>query len=107
MARTSWKRRERQAAAMIGGRRYAANQGGAVDCESATVCAQVKERKNLSLAQIERLALEIERVGRQKLKPGVVMLKRSAGRGIETPWIIAMTASVYRELNGELPEKTG
>jgi hypothetical protein len=33
MSRTAWKLRERQAAALIHGRRYPANTGGAVDCD--------------------------------------------------------------------------
>lgn len=103
MARTSWKMRERQAAQLIGGSRYPANQGGLVDCESGSTVCQVKERRTLSLAALEALALEIERVGAQKNKAGVVMVKRSAGRGRETPWLIIMTGAVWREMNGRLP----
>lgn len=103
MSRTKWKQRERDAAALIGGTRYTANQGGPVDCESAGYCVQVKERRTLSLAALESLALEIERVGSQKTKAGLVMVKRSAGRGRRTPWLVVMTEGVFREMNGRLP----
>ena len=103
MARTSWKHRERYCASLIGGFRHPANQGGFVDVESDAYCVQVKERKTLSLAQLEALALEITRVAGQKTKNGLVMVKRSAGRGRETPWLIVMTEHTFREMNGRLP----
>lgn len=75
-----------------------------MDCESDAYCAQVKERKTLSLQQLEALAVEIERVAAQKSKLGVVMVKRSPGRGNgSTPWLIVMTEHAFREMNGRLP----
>ncbi len=109
MARTTWKRREREAAKMVNGRRYHANVGGPVDVESDGFVCQVKERKTLSLAQQEALAVKIERIGNQKGKCGIVMTKRSAGRGVETPWLITMTEGMFRMfryLNGRLPTET-
>lgn len=106
MSRTNWKQRERDAAKIISGTRYTANQGGLVDCESDAYCVQVKECKTLSLHALESLAKEITRVAQQKTKHGLVMVKRSGGRGTETPWLIVMTESVFRELNGSLPIST-
>jgi hypothetical protein len=103
MSRTGWKRAERSAAALLGGRRHPANVGGLVDCESEGVVAQVKERTRMSLHETESLALEIARVGFQKNKAGVLMIKRSAGKGRETPWLVVMVAEVYQYLNGPLP----
>lgn len=103
MSRTNWKQREREAAALIGGMRYTANQGGDVDCESGGYCVQVKERKTLSLAKLEALAQHIERVATQRNKAGLVMVKRSAGRGTPTPFLIVMTEATFRYLNGRLP----
>jgi len=103
MARHSWKKREREAAKFLGGTRHWANSGAEVDVESAGIVCQVKERKTLSLAAVEALALEIERIAGYKAKAGIVMVKRSAGRGRETPWLVITTASVFRELNGPLP----
>ena len=107
MSRHWWKQREREAAAIIGGKRYPANQGGDVDCESEGFVCQVKERRTLSLAALERLATEIERIGVQKSKRGphrklgLVMVKRSPGRGHgRTPWLIVMTEAVFKEMNG-------
>jgi hypothetical protein len=107
MSRTNWKHRERQAATMLGGRRYPASTGGPIDVESAGVVGQVKERKRASLAQLEAWAGEIARVGDQKQKAGVVMVKRSAGRGVPTPWLVVMTEDVWRFLNGALPGERG
>jgi hypothetical protein len=107
VSRTGWKRAERAAAALLGGRRHPANVGGLVDAESDGVVAQVKERKHLSLAQLEALAVEIARVGGQKDKAGIVMVKRSAGRGVPTPWLIVMTEDVWRYMNGPLPTPAG
>ena len=103
MSRTNWKQRERDAAKIIGGKRYPANQGGLIDCESDAYCVQVKERRTLSLAALETLAVENERVATQKQKAGLVMVKRSAGRGRPTPWLIVMTEATFRHLNGSLP----
>lgn len=105
MSRTWWKNREREASKIIGGRRYPANTGSAIDCESDSYCVQVKERGALSLTKLETLAVEIERVASQKPIPklGLVMVKRSAGRGVKTPWLIVMTEGVFREMTGRLP----
>ncbi len=98
MSRSGWKRAERHAAALIGGRRHPANTGGRVDCESPTVCAQVKEVKTLSLAALTALAVEMEQAGKARGKHGVVIAKLSAGSGRPTPYLVVMTATVFTEL---------
>jgi hypothetical protein len=106
MSRTGWKRREREAAKMIGGIRHPANSGYDVDCTSLNYCAQIKERKVLGLKKQEELLLHIDRIAAQVNKAGLLMLKRSAGRGRETPWMIVMSAATFRHLNGPLPTDT-
>jgi len=69
-----------------------------VDVESELYVAEVKNVKRLSLLQLEREALEIERVGNLKNKIGLVLVKRSAGKGKPTPWLVVMTAGTFREL---------
>jgi hypothetical protein len=98
-----WKLAERKAAALIGGKRYWANSGEAVDCESEGVVLQVKHVKRLSLAQLEALAVEAQRQGQQRTPPklGVLVTKRRGGRGNGTPYLITMTESTYREMNGD------
>lgn len=91
------------AAALIGGSRHWANSGAEVDCESAAIVAQVKHRRVCSLAALEALALEAERQGSQRQKVGLVLVKRRAGRGVETPWLVVLTAAAYREMSGPLP----
>jgi hypothetical protein len=96
----AWKKAERRAAAIIGGRRHWANSGQKIDCESESYCVQVKEVARMGLAELEALALESERQGSQRHKLGLVIVKRRGGRGVETPQLIVMTESVFREMNG-------
>lgn len=103
ISKTGWKKRELEAASILHGQRFPANTGGSVDVESAGYCVQVKARRVFSLKQIEAAVLEIDRVAQQKQKQGMVMLKRAAGKGKETPWLIVVTAATWRELNGPLP----
>ncbi len=103
-----WKQLEREVAHLLGGRRYAANTGGRVDVESPTVVAQVKHVQRLSLAQLEALAVEMAALGGEQGKIGVVVVKRRAGRGKETPGLIVVTEEAWRKLewtrNGRLRE---
>lgn len=103
MARTTWKRAERDAASILHGRRFPANQGGPMDVESTLYVAEVKNVKRFSLLQLERECREIERVGNLKNKIGLVLVKRSAGKGRETEWLVCMTAGMFREMNSALP----
>lgn len=97
-----WKQAERRAAALIGGRRYPANSGGSVDVESDSYVGQCKEIARASLAELEALTLEVERVGNQKspTKIGILIVKRRAGRGVETPTLVIMTHRAFAEMNG-------
>jgi hypothetical protein len=67
------------------------------------VIGQVKARQRCSLAELEALALEMERLGALKFKLGLVLAKRPAGRGRETPWLVIMTAATYEQMSGPLP----
>src|SRR5215470_17301785 len=98
-----WKRHERETAGLIGGRRYPANSGGPVDAESSWAVAQAKHVRRLSLAELERLAVEGERQGAQRAKVGLVVVKRRAGRGLPTPVLVVMTAAMFRQMSGPLP----
>lgn len=98
-----WKAEERAVARLIGGTRYPANQGGAIDCESSWLVVQVKHRRVCSLAELEVLALEAERQGTQRRKIGAVIVKRRAGSGTRTPRLVVMTESQFTEMSGRLP----
>jgi len=102
MSRRHWKQRERDVARKVGGRRFPANTGGRVDVEADGHLIQVKERKRLSLAHAEALAVELERLAFQKSPPalGTLWVKRSAGRGVATPWLIVMTEATWVALTG-------
>ncbi len=58
-----------------------AEPGRGVDCEGERVCAQVKERRCLPLAELTRLALDAEAEGIARDKAGVVIVKPAARRG--------------------------
>lgn len=114
MSRKGWKAVERSAAALMGGTRFPANVGERVDFEGPAWVGQVKNVKTLSLATLESLALEMERVGAQRHKLGAVVVKRSAGmqrdgrgRVVATPHLVIVTEAVWREMNGRLPMDDG
>lgn len=83
-------------ARLLRGHRYPGNSGGRVDVESPQVVVQVKHVRTLSLAKLEALALEMEAVGAKRGKAGLVVVKRRAGRGHDTPRLIVMTEEVWR-----------
>src|SRR5439155_1652297 len=94
-----WKVAEREVAHLLGGERYPANGGGRVDVESARYLAQVKLLKTCSLATLEALAAEMEALGRQRGKTGLVVVKRRAGAGHKTPRLIVMTEATWQALH--------
>jgi hypothetical protein len=93
-----WKQEERQVARLLKGNRYPANSGRRVDVESDRFICQVKHRRTLSLAQLEALAIELDKLGRTQSKLGVICVKRRAGRGYQTPRLIVMPETVWRML---------
>src|SRR3990172_5005234 len=93
MARTTWKRMELEAASLLHGARDPANTGGKGDVESSAVVAQVKNVRVFPLSRMEVEVEAIARVGNAKNKTGILMVKRSAGKGKNTPWLIVMTAA--------------
>ncbi len=95
MADKHWKQFEREVARLLGGERYPANSGGRIDVESSEYVAQVKHVQRMSLAQLEALAIEMERLGAEKSKVGLVVVKRRAGRGNPTPGLIVMTEDMF------------
>ncbi len=106
MADRPWKAEERRAAALFGGTRFPGNAGGALDFETPGYVGQVKHRRVLSLAQVEMLAVEMEHLGGRRTppKPGVLVVKRRAGRGQPTPRLIVVTEAVWRGLHGAVPD---
>jgi hypothetical protein len=100
MSDRPWKQEEREAAQLVGGQRYPGNSGGRVDVEGAGVVCQVKHRRVCSLAELERLAVEIQELGKERGKAGVVVVKRRAGRGCRTPRLIVATEEPWRQLRG-------
>lgn len=101
MPNAPWKSAERRAAGLIGGKRYPANLGQAVDVESSWACAQVKEVARLSLAELTALAMQAEREGARRSKSGVVFVRYRHGRGRHAaPMLVVMTETVWRDWHG-------
>ncbi len=96
-----WKQFELEVARLLGGKRYPANSGGRVDVESPTLVAQVKHVQRLSLAQLELLAVEMEEIGKERGKVGVVAVKRRAGKGHSTRTLIILTEAAFLTLASE------
>ena len=96
----AWKAQERRVARLCGGHRYPANSGDRVDVEGPQVVAQVKHVRVLSLAALETLAAEMDGIGLERRKLGVVCVKRRAGRGCPTPGLVVMTERVWDQLVG-------
>jgi len=93
-----WKELERQVARLINGHRYPANSGGRTDAEGPEIVAQCKNTKRLSLHELESLAVEMEQIGSERGKVGVVAVKRRAGRGTPTPLLFVMTQAMWERL---------
>ena len=93
-----WKAEERRVARLFGGLRYPANSGGRADVEGPGVLAQVKHVRTCSLASLEALAIEMSAIGRKRGKVGLVVVKRRAGRGQQTPRLIVLTESSFRRI---------
>lgn len=95
MSDRPWKAEERRVAHLLGGHRYPANSGGRVDVAGPGIVAQVKHVRRLSLARLEALAVELEALGTQRGKVGIVIVKRRAGRGQPTPRLVVMTQAAF------------
>ncbi len=93
-----WKATERDVARLLGGERYPANSGDRIDVESSEYVAQVKHRKTMSVPELERWAVEMERLGAEKSKVGLVVVKRRAGRGRPTKALVILTEDAFRAL---------
>ena len=98
MADKHWKQFERDVARLLGGERYPANSGGRVDVESDDVVAQVKHRKTMSVPELERWATEIEQIGAEKGKNGILVIKLRAGRGRPTKALVILTEAAFLAL---------
>lgn len=105
MPKTRWKAFEREAGALIGGRRYWANSGEALDCEGPTAVAQCKYVQRMSLTELEELAERVEKEALPKFKAGLVIVKRSGHKGPrKARTLVVMTAEVWTQLHGPVSE---
>jgi len=95
---SAWKELERQVGRIINGKRFWGSSGGPIDVESDHLVCQVKHRKTMSLREIEAEAVQIERVGQEKGKAGILCIKRRSGRGCPTPLLFVMTETVWEWL---------
>lgn len=86
---------EREVAALIGGKRYPANSGAAIDCEGPAIVAQAKLVSRLSLEDLTQLAETTAAHGQAKGKVGLVAVKVRRGAGHPSPGLIVMTFSTW------------
>lgn len=97
MGNPPWKKFEREAAALFGGRRFWANAGEQLDFEGPSAVGQCKLVKSLSLDQLTELADEVASAGQKKGKLGVVCAKVRRGHGHKSPMLVVMTADQFDE----------
>ncbi len=100
MGNTSWKQMERDVGELVGGKRFPANQGGRVDVSGPFHVVQCKERRALSLEQLTQLVEEIEQIGLQQGKVGLVAVKVRRGRGKPSPILIVQSATQWKNHHG-------
>jgi hypothetical protein len=93
-----FKQFEREAAALIGGKRFPANSGADLDCEGPAAVMQCKLRKRLSLEDLSQLAEHVAAQGRPKGKLGLVAVKVRRGAGHPSQGLVVMTFEVFRLL---------
>lgn len=91
-----WKQMERDVGAIVGGKRYWANEGGRVDVHSDKYVVQCKERKALSLEVLTQLVEEIETIGKSQGKQGLVAVKVRRGSGRHSPILIVQSAEQWK-----------
>jgi hypothetical protein len=94
-----FKKFERETADLLGGKRYWANSGEAIDVEAPTVVAQCKLVQRLSLEALSQLAELAASQGRPKGKLGLVAVKVRRGAGIPSQGLIVMTFEMWRRMH--------
>ena len=95
---TNFKDHERSCAKVIKGKRHPANSGGRVDVESETIVAQCKERAEISFPEMGRLVAEMEAIGKERGKLGVLFVRHKAGRGFPSPGMVVMSHATFEAL---------
>jgi len=105
----AWKRFETWVGDMIGGKRYWANAGEKVDCESDRFTAQCKLVRVASLGMLTQLAIEARDQGmavpaaRGGPKIGLVAVKLSGKRGnVRSPAVFILHEDAFRDLQRTL-----
>lgn len=101
---SAWKQFERDVARLLGGHRFWANSGEAIDCESDSYIAQCKLVKTCSLEALTQLAEMVERQAAVKQKAGVVAIKVRRGPGKASPTLMVVTAATWERLHGTAPD---
>ncbi len=103
-----WKKEEREAATLFGGKRFRANTGDALDFEGKIAgfkfVGQVKHRRTYSIPALERLALDMEEHAIKEQAVGVVVYKRRAGRGEPTSRLVVMTDVMWVKVRAILEQ---
>jgi len=91
-----WKAFEREAAKLIGGKRYWSNSGEKYDIESELFLGQCKHVQRLSLTEMESLAHDAQENAGSRI--GIVVVKRRAGKGRNTHALVILDERAFRLL---------
>lgn len=101
MSDRAWKKHERDVAALIGGKRYPANLGASVDCESDRFVTQCKLVQRMSLEEISALTEDVTAEGltrHNEPKLGLLCIKVRRGKGKPSPVLVVMTSETFTRL---------
>ena len=95
MSDKPFKRFERETAELLGGKRYWANSGEALDVEGPTAVAQCKLVSRMSLEELTQLCEVAAAQGTAKGKLGLVAVKVRRGAGHPSPGLVVMTFAMW------------
>jgi len=97
----------RAAAALMGGHRVPRAFGGSLDFRGARWLGQIMHAQNLSLAELERRALDMERLAFTRGRLGALVVKRrGAPSEEETPRLVVVTEATWRQFHGRYAQAT-
>jgi hypothetical protein len=89
----------RSAAALMGAHRVPRAFGGALDFRGARWLGQVAHARTLSLAELERRALDMERQAFTRGRLGALVVKRRGDPTEETPRLVVVTEATWRRFH--------
>ena len=96
----------RSAAALMGGHRVPRAFGGSLDFRGARWLGQIMHARSLSLSELERRALDMERQAFARGRLGALVVKRRGDHTEETPRLVVVTEATWRHFHARYAQPT-